>query len=210
MSEHYFAEKIGLREYTIPTEAEEQIKEWKNEIQIFINELTFKKVDFVELQHLMRRENREWFQNSPLLEVISNHLEVSQEKLDEEQKTLLAIGLWILKKKGPFSWISSPAKVLFGKNQPLAEILTPESRPNCIDTAVLSKVMGEEFGVTGTLETLEGNRFQHRFLKTDSGRVLDVWWAADTGGLVESQEVYVAKNVPRYQNKSMPRYCEPK
>lgn len=120
---------------------------------------------------------------------------LESEGLDEEDKTLLAISLWILREQDKWKW-RTISKVLKGGTFSLSSFVQKKGLPSCLDSVVLTKRMAESFQIIGQVKLAEPDKhqFSHRYFQSESGKIVDVWWGRrNRGGLFQKEEDYEEK-----------------
>lgn len=175
-----YAKRIGIREYVIPQPEASELAQWKEGVEMFL--LPIRSGDFGALHELI---NKRIDGN-----ILVSYLE--QANLSAEEKVMTAIGLWILTNKGRFPGNNKARwKVFKGGVHPLSDTLDQDGDPTCLDVNVLYNLMAGQFGIAGDIYTLK-NRFSHRFWMSTSGKIVDIGWSSQTGGLVRTEESYEA------------------
>lgn len=178
-------EKIGFRDYVITDEEREVIEEWASQIQELRDLID--RSDKEGLTELAKREN-----SQPYINKVLEKLEI--EGLDEEDKTLLAIGLWIQREQDKWRKWRVIVKVLKGGTFSLSSFLQDKGKPSCLDSSVLAQRMAENFHIAGQVELSQPeNQFSHRYFRSQSGKVVDVWWGWRRGGLFQNEDEFEKK-----------------
>jgi len=175
-AENLYARKFGLNEYRIPPEEREKLDEWKEQAQAIIDILL---VEPFDQENVKAELNAKGIFSSVLDSALSR---VNSENYDLNKGKLLAIGLWIDSVKGQWRWISSVMKVALGGEHKLSQALKGTGSANCIDTAVMTQVMCQEFGIAGEVKTLSEKTPHHYFI-AETGEVVDIWKGKQRGGL---------------------------
>jgi hypothetical protein len=178
-------ERISFRDYVIFDEKPEIIEEWVTqirEIRDAINKHNMENLDMVT-----RRENHQ-SHASKVYEILE------KEGLDEEDKTLLAIGLWIQREQDKWSNRRIIAKTIIGGTHGLSSFLRNKGKSTCLDLSVLTKRMAENFHIAGDVEfsQLDG-RIPHRYFRSNSGKIVDIWLGWKRGGLFQNEKKFEEK-----------------
>lgn len=193
-----FNEKIGFLDYKVSVEDEKVLELWHKQIEEILTAISQEPIDRKALDTLLRsdREFQQLLTDGTFkrnFDWVFEQLE--QKNFDEEDKILLAIGLWFDREKGMFKFTPLIKRILVGINYKMENVVKKWGLPDCINSAVATKEMAQQFGVEGEVVAQFGNRFQHRYFKSASGKILDMWWGGDRAGLFQSEEDF-------QQNKS--------
>jgi len=177
--------RVGFSDYVITDEEREVIEEWASQIQELRDLIDSGDKD--GLAELAKRENSRLY--------IGKFLEkLETEGLDEEDKTLLSIGLWIQREQDKWRKWGVIIKVLKGGTFNLSSFLENKGKSSCLDSSILVKRMAEHFHIAGQVElTNQKNPFSHRYFQSQSGKVVDVWWGWRRGGLFQNNEEFKKK-----------------
>ncbi|OGH93662.1 MAG: hypothetical protein A2538_00455 [Candidatus Magasanikbacteria bacterium RIFOXYD2_FULL_41_14] len=177
-------EKIGRRDYMITGEEREVVNGWLEKIGEIKQMLDIGNIE--ELAKLA--DDGEYHRD--VKQIVA---ELEQEGLDEEDKILLSISLWLLKeqRKDAKRW-PIVKRFLKGGEFKLASFLDKEWVPNCLDSTVLIKVLAEQFGVDGQVKTIKSpaGKFAHRYFGSNSGKFVDIWWGYDRAGLFQDEKKF--------------------
>ncbi len=184
-----FSEKIGLRDYKVSVEDEKVLEEWHKQIEEILTAISVEHINREVLNNIVRsdREFQQLLKDGKFkrnLDWVFEQLE--QSNLDEEDKKLLAIGLWFDREKGMFKFTPLIKRLLVGTNYKMEDVVKKWGLPDCINSAVVTQEMAQQFGVDGAVEAQDNNRFGHRYFKSNSGKVVDVWWGGNRAGLFQS------------------------
>lgn len=182
-TEGLYAKKFGLREYRIPQEEREILDMWKAQVQQIMDILL---IDPFDKETVKSQLNEKGIASRSLDSAL---LRVESEKYDINKKKLFAIGLWINSVKRRWHWILSIMKVALGGEHKLSQIFKGRERANCIDTAVLTQVMCQEFEIAGEVRTISEKTPHHYFI-ADTGEVIDVWHSKQRGVLYSDYNDY--------------------
>lgn len=175
-----FEKRLGIRKYSIEDETPEVIAKWIEQIQEIHAALV--RGDEESLMELMQGTKYE-----KNVSTVSALLET--ENLDEEDKKLLALGLWLLKDMKKWQEGQVRKKVLLGGKFSVGAHLESQNGFNCIDSSVLIDRVAPELGITGSVKKARiKNPYSHRYYETDSGKILDVWWGYQRGGLFQRRD----------------------
>lgn len=142
IAELHYARKIGFREYRIPQEEREILDQWKEQVQQVVDILL---IEPFNKETVIQELNKRGLTSGSLDSALSR---IESEKYNENKRRLLAIGLWVDSVKGRWSWASSVLKVIIGGDRRLSSAVKGKGSANCIDTAVLTQVMCQEFGIS--------------------------------------------------------------
>ena len=180
-----YRERISFRDYVIFDEKPEVIEKWTAQIQEILDAID--KHNLQDLEKLTERHDR----RSYAVEVCET---LKEEGLDEEDKTLLAIGLWIQREQDKWSNRRIIAKTIIGGTHGLSSFLRNKGKSTCLDLSVLTKRMAENFHIAGDVEfsQLEG-RVPHRYFRSNSGKIVDIWLGWKRGGLFQNEKKFEEK-----------------
>lgn len=198
MREELFRQRMGLRDYKIiaPENVEEKMSEWStlvNEILVVISADDF---DDKKLYELLV-DKKDQLRDSIAEAMPAVIKKIESRDLDKDDKILLAIGLWIARDRGSWQAIRSVAKLIFGSEYKIEEVLDKSGAPNCIDTSVLEKAMAAKFGITGQVISKNNRKLDHHWFQTDSGKILDIWWGNKAGLLFKDEDDFFSnRQVP--------------
>lgn len=124
-----FSEKIGLRDYKVSVEDEKVLKEWHKQIEEILAFISAEHVDRDALNNIVRsdwefQELLKYGKFSRNLDWVFEQLE--QTNLDEEDKKLLAIGLWFSRERGMFKFTPLVKRLLAGTNYKMEDVVKNE------------------------------------------------------------------------------------
>ena len=179
-------------------EEEKVLEEWHKQIEEILAAISAEHIDRDALNNTVRsdREFKQLLKDGKFkrnLDWVFEQLE--QAKLDEEDKKLLAIGLWFDREKGIFKFTPLIKRLLAGTNYKMEDVVRKWGLPDCINSSVAIQEMAKQFGVDGVVAMPNNNRFEHRYFKSNSGKIVDVWWGGTRAGLFKSVDDF-------QQNKS--------
>lgn len=178
--------RLGVQRYTITQVAPEILAGWKRQIEEIRDAL--QAFDRENMGNLLKRNNKVRGD----LDVIEGIL--TNEALQPDDYTLLAIGLWIFREKARWPGdLVAGMKVLWGGEFSVGHYREKGGNPTCIDIAVLVDTMTKEFGINGHIYRFGKNGLNHRVWENaDHTRMMDVLWAWPRGGFITSQKQYEA------------------
>jgi hypothetical protein len=192
--------RIGLKPYSLATISPANIEAWKGEISQILSAL--QGGDFEEIcEAVVRGGTKE----SSAVKFTFDLQDVLKEVLSEQSKTLMAIGLWYIKEKGPWHGraigeLIAGMKLLIGGNHAPESFLGKDAQqPSCLDASIIIGEMAREFGISGAVYKLGSPKLTHRFWMSDDGEVLDAMWGWARGGIFKSKEdfIHYMKTSPR-------------
>ncbi len=169
--------KGGLKPYRILKASDENLENWKREIDGMIKLIKEKNVEaIIELMSKRGRSKGDLFTVRKIIE---------EEILDETDIILFAIGLFVLREKSPWKPIASRLKLLRGGDHKMESFFTRDGDTNCYDTTITVKTLAKLYGIEGDLE---GKWIFHSFFATKDGRVSDPMYGWRRAGLFHSRE----------------------
>ena len=131
------------------------------------------------------------------------------ENLSEQNLTLVAIGLWVLREKSRWKGsLRTGMKMFAGGKYSLSSFLQKEGNANCLDTCILFNELAKRFGIAGDIYVADNNRFRHRIWKAQSGETVDLSYAWKRGGFFKNEAdftEYVKNNPDLSSNLKKPR-----
>jgi hypothetical protein len=188
--------KVGplkLRQYEIRGESPEVMAEWKGEVTAVLDSLkdAIATGDFAKVIEVCQDKIHidDIKKGLAKLELQSVDTGIP---VDEEAQKLLAIGLWIQREQGG-KWnsgaveLKTVGRILSGSSQ-LADALSPENDPSCLEISHLVQAMSRELGIKGQIKTTPGFGVDHRYFAADSGKIMDYWWLRNTGGVALNEQ----------------------
>lgn len=188
-----FSDRKGLRKYQIVRAPQEMINQWKAGVDEFVAAITTK--DGPKLKELMQNNGRE------IGDVYAVHDMITDEHLDDIDIKLLAIGLFVLREKSPWSLTRTRLKVLLGGNIKMESTFDPDGCANCYDVAAVVKELAKTYGIEGNLH---GKHWEHAHFETVDGKVSDPMYGYKRGGLFQTREKFedFKKNMAYAKRKS--------
>lgn len=188
MNEGYWSEQkiLGFGKYKIPKESAETVHEWRSEVDKILADISSAELDKEKLKKELSGEKP--------LPTIADRAErltnkavemLKTREWDERSKTLLAIGLWLMSKKGKWSDAKQLLNSLVGGTYQMAPKIESRDIANCVESATMAKVMASEFGIEGEILTTGmnikldnlGAGYGHHFFQDDRGHIVDIYWA---------------------------------
>ncbi len=186
---------IKLRQYEIRGESPEVMAKWKGEVTAVLDSLkdAIATGDFAKLVEVSQEKihTDDIKKGLAKLELQSAETGIP---VDEEAQKLLAIGLWIQREQGG-KWksgvveLKTAGRILTGSSQ-LADALSPENDPSCLEISHLVQAMARELGIKGQIKTVPRLGVDHRYFAADSGKIMDYWWLRNTGGVALNEQAF--------------------
>ena len=183
--------------YPIEGPQREQMQTWKNEVDQLLSELEAGVASgdlssFIEASKKTVTTDDIW----NIVKDIKRQAEEEGLEFDSEARHLIAIDLWIKRQQGG-KWKKETLrrtawKIITGEGLKIVDVLDRDSAPNCIDVAYLAKAMSHQFGVYGEVNRVASATpgIDHRYFRTESGKILDYWWLQESGGVALSASAY--------------------
>lgn len=169
--------KGGLKPYRILKASDTSLEAWKQEIDGIIAMIRTR--DITGILESMNKNGRKKGDHREIQRILE------EEKLDETDIILFAIGLFLLKEKSPWKPIEARLKLLKGGDHKMEDFFTPNGKANCYDISATVKELAKLYGIEGNLE---GKWIFHSFFATTDGRVSDPMYGWRRAGLFHSQE----------------------
>ncbi len=187
--------EVSLHRYTIRGESPEVMAQWKGEVAAVLDGLkdAITTGDFAKVIEICQDKihTDDVKKGLAKLELQSADTGIP---VDEEAQKLLAIGLWIQREQGG-KWktgqteLKTAGRILSGGSQ-LADALSPENDPSCLEISHLVQAMSRELGIKGEIKTTPRLGVDHRYFATDSGKIMDYWWLRNTGGVALNEQAF--------------------
>ena len=192
---------VGPKWYSVEGESKETMEKWKTEIQQVLTEVNsaIENGDFSGLSEVLGENFHENDLNKLFDKIDTESSEYGQ-KFDDESKKLVSIGLWLWREQGG-AWAGQRKivwKVLTKDSAKLSSFLEDEGAPSCVDTSFLVKALANQMGINGNVQKVEKGlvakatfkKMSHRYFQTDSGKIMDYWWARGTAGLKVNSDAF--------------------
>jgi len=191
----FMAGPVKLRQYEIRGESPEVMAKWKGEVTAVLDGLkdAIATGDFAKVIEVCQDKihTDDIKKGLAKLELQSADTGIP---VDEEAQKLLAIGLWIQREQGG-KWksgqveLKTAGRILSGSSQ-LADALSPENDPSCLEISHLVQAMSRELGIKGQIKTTPRFGVDHRYFASNSGKIMDYWWLRGTGGVALNEQAF--------------------
>jgi len=189
MSEYLFKSRVlKMGEYKIPQEGAEVVADWKAEVEGILQEIDKVDLEAANLAQLLGSEKENQYVSERGNSLAKKAEEMLAEgEWDRENKIMLAIGLWLMSKKGKWSDFKEMGKALVGGEHSLSEAVNTDNVSNCMESSTAAKLLAGEFGIEGDIITLGTDikpakinleaGYGHHVFQNNTGSIVDIYWA---------------------------------
>ncbi len=182
-----YSKRLGVRSYTVVGESAAVLATWKEEIEQLV--LVLKEKNKALVKAAMTNDKK--IRGNP--KTITKML--NEEVLSEEDMTLLAIGIWILRSMRQWQrgdTFGSGVQLLVGGIHNVADAVNPSVNAPCIDICFLIQQIAKTFGIAGSVYRLGKSSLSHRVWQSTTGKIVDPMYGWKRGGFFASQKAFAA------------------
>jgi len=184
-------ERIGIRDYKVIGVEDAEFNGWREEVLWIRDALKSGDREVVSQAILNGREK-----DTRKLDMVYKMLQAGN--IDERGLTLLAIGLWCLKKKSrPPKVFAAIKKFYKGGEHSLSDFIDEHGNATCLDIAILAKELARSFGIDGNLYRFGALKIGHACWISGKGEVLDIIEFDKRGGYFSSVKRYAEASARR-------------
>lgn len=178
--EFAFSKRFFLHEYQILPINQERQKGYKKAIDPIITALKSKRKN--SIRSFIKKGEIEKIDLDCLMRILD------KESPDDQDLTLLGIGIYILREKSPWKGLlDAGLKVLKGGTFSIESFFTEKGNANCIDISTAVKTLAQIYGIESKVEI---DKLGHAHMVTNTGKTMDLLRGHFRVGLFQTREKY--------------------